>query len=65
MVQAISQSRWVIGQTSKVEEAMNALMKEAQSLVNCHVVKSANSDLCTKLEETVKEMGLWSPLAAV
>ena len=45
-----------LGKGSKVEELMKLITEDAQILVNYHVVKSANPELCIKLEEIVAEM---------
>ncbi|KAK5947999.1 hypothetical protein OHC33_010983 [Knufia fluminis] len=45
-----------LGKGSKVEELMQSITEDAQSLVNYHTVKSASPELCMKLEEIVTTM---------
>ena len=45
-----------LGKGSKVEELMKSVSEDAQNLVNYHAVKSANPELCMKLEEIVTAM---------
>lgn len=46
--------RW--GKTTRVEELMKSITEDAQNLVNYHAVKSVKPELCSQLEEIIKEM---------
>lgn len=50
-----------LGKGSKVEELLKSITEDAQNLVNYQAVKSARPELCSKLEEVIKEMEAIEP----